>query len=93
MIGYGETSALGKLIKNDYIVRLIYSLILAAVLILAGVLLAAAWWKICIAVAGVVVAWQVRAGKIGSIGSFDFLIEDMCRYFTLGRVILLLIGI
>jgi hypothetical protein len=71
-IGYGEKSIIRKWVKADWATRLIYSQLLALIFILAGC-------KFYFAIPILAGAFQVRAGKIFSIGKFDVLIEDIYR--------------
>lgn len=83
-MGYGEDSWIMKICKGkDWIARLIYSQLVAVIFILAG---CPFYYAIPI-LAGV---FQVRAGKLFSIGKFDFLIEDICRAAGIFACVLLL---
>lgn len=74
-IGYGEKSIIKKIVKVEWAIRLVYSLLLALMFILAG----CPYYYSPI----IVGAFQVRAGRLGSISAFgkeyDILIEDICR--------------
>jgi len=71
-MGYGENSWLKKAFKKDCIVRFVYSFILSIIFLLAG-----GSFFICLPI--LAISFQIRAGKLFSIGKFDFLIEDICR--------------
>lgn len=73
-MGYGESSFLRKVFKSDWSTRVVYSALIAGIFCLAGY----GWIKyLCFPV--LIAAFQVRAGKLFSIGKFDILIEDICR--------------
>lgn len=77
MIGYGENSWLRKHLHKEWAVRLVYAVFLSFPFLL--------WFPqylICLPL--LIGAYQVRAGKITTIGSFDILIEDICRGTALG---------
>lgn len=72
-MGYGESSWLRKKLGgNDTLTRLVYGIIIGVVFSIAG-----GNPVICIPV--LIGAFQIRAGKLFSIGKFDFLIEDIFR--------------
>lgn len=72
-MGYGESSWLRKLCNgSDRLTRVAYALLLSLVFMLAG-------GNIFICFPVLAVAFSIRAGKLFSIGKFDFLIEDICR--------------
>lgn len=71
-MGYGENSWLKKNIPWEWAVRFVYSFLLSVIFAIAGA-------NILISLISLVVAFQIRAGKLFSIGKFDFLIEDICR--------------
>ena len=81
-IGYGENSALMKVLKKDWIVRIVYGILLSIPFLILGV------WIAPILLAG---AWSIRAGGFKIWGGFDFLFEDLIRYTTLGSLICLVI--
>lgn len=71
-MGYGENSWLKKHLKHEWLTRFMYSFFLAVVFSIAG-----GNFLICFPI--LAVAFQVRAGKLFTIGKFDVLIEDICR--------------
>lgn len=71
-MGYGENSWLKKAFPWEWMVRFAYAFILAIVFAIAG-----SSFLMCFPV--LVIAFQIRAGKLFSIGKFDFLIEDIFR--------------
>ena len=70
--GYGEKSWIKKLCKTDGLTRLVYSQLLAIIFIVAGC-------RFYVAIPVLACTFQIRAGKLFSIGKFDFLIEDIFR--------------
>lgn len=82
-LGYGVDSVFTKIFKKEWIVRLIYAIVLS---IPVGVyaVIAQETWKMLFVVPALVGAFQIRAGKLFSIGKFDVLIEDIARSLTLG---------
>lgn len=82
MMGYGENSWLRKHMKKEWAIRLVYAVFLSLPFLL--------WFpKYLICLPLLIGAYQVRAGKITTIGSFDILIEDICRGMALGISIVL----
>jgi hypothetical protein len=82
-MGYGENSQLGALVGyNEAIIRLIYALLLSTPFYLFG------WRRGLVAGALLVCAFQVRAGTMFHIGTYDVLIEDICRFSTLSALII-----
>lgn len=82
VMGYGENSKLMAMFGSDTIVRVVYALLLSIPFFIQSLKRGA--------VAGIllVIAFQVRAGSLGSVSWFgDFLIEDIVRYGTLGVLV------
>ena len=77
-MGYGENSALMKVFKKDWIVRIVYGVILSIPFVVMGI------WVAPLLLAG---AWSIRAGGFKIWGGYDFLYEDLIRYTTLGSLI------
>ena len=77
-IGYGENSALMKVFKRDWIVRIVYGILLSIPFLILGV------WIAPILLAG---AWSIRAGGFKIYKTYDFLFEDLIRYTTLGSLL------
>ena len=77
-MGYGENSFLMSKINSDSLVRIVYGFLLSIPFIFFGIK------KWIFTAISLVIAFSVRAGSIMTIGTFDILIEDMCRYGTLG---------
>lgn len=77
-IGYGENSALMKVFKKDWIVRIVYGCLLSLPFLVMGV------WAAPFLLAG---AWSIRAGGFKIYKDYDFLWEDLARYTTLGSLI------
>lgn len=71
-MGYGESSWLRRYLRHDWATRAMYSFMLAIIFSVAG-----GNFFICLPI--LLIAFQVRAGKLFSIGKFDILIEDICR--------------
>jgi len=84
-LGYGENSKLMKWIGSDWLVRIVYGFLLGLPFLV---------WNIWYAPIVLACAWSVRAGSLGTfkIGkkSYDILVEDMVRYFSLGVIISLI---
>ena len=75
-MGYGENSKLSKLLGNrDWLVRLVYGLLLGIILAIFGFV-----WSIVI----LPIAWLVRIPYSFKIGKYDWLWEDFVRYGALG---------
>jgi len=74
-LGYGENSFLMKVCKKDWIVRIVYGVLLSIPFLILQ------FWYAPLLLA---CAWSIRAGgfKIGK--KYDFLYEDLIRYTTLG---------
>ena len=82
-MGYGENSFLMKVFKKDWLVRIIYGLILSIPFLINGV------WVAPILLAG---AWSIHAGGFVIYKKFDFLFEDLIRYTTLGSLLCWVLG-
>ncbi len=76
-IGYGQESTIGKFIKQDWLIRIIYASILSI-----GFLFFKMWYAPLI----LIPIWQIRMGSFNVIG-YDFLFEDMFRYLSVGILI------
>lgn len=81
-MGYGENSWLMKVCKKDWIVRIVYGVILSIPFLIL---------KLWIAPLLLAAAWSVRAGGFKIYKGYDFLWEDFIRYTTLGVCISLVI--
>ena len=81
-MGYGENSWLMKVLKKDWLVRIVYGMILSLPFLLFGL------WLAPLILAG---AWSVRLGSFKIYKQFDFLWEDFVRYTCLGILIILAI--
>ncbi len=77
-IGYGENSWLMDIFHNDILVRVAYGTMLSIPFFLFGIK------RGLVALALLIGAFQIRAGSLFSIGTFDVLIEDIVRYGALG---------
>ena len=82
-MGYGESSFLMSLVNSDWGVRVLYGFLVSLPFIFFGI---KKWLWTAISL---VIAFSVRAGSLVTIGTFDFLIEDMLRDGTLGFFIAL----
>lgn len=82
-IGYGENSILMRILGADGLVRLVYAILLSLPFLFWGM---KRWITACIAL---ILSFQVRAGSLGHIGSFDVLIEDIVRYSVLGTLLII----
>ena len=79
--GYGVNSLLMEWFNLDWLVRIVFAIGLSLPFLFYGI---KRW---LIALVGLTLAFQVRAGSLGTIGDFDILIEDIVRYTTLGILI------
>ena len=78
-MGYGEHSWIrNHLGGSEFLTRLVYAVLLSIPFMAFGV-----WWAAIL----LIPAFQIRAGKLGSVGKFDILIEDIVRYLSLGILI------
>lgn len=75
-MGYGENSFLKKYLRYEWLTRAMYAFFLSIIFAIVG-------GNIFICFPILAVAFQVRAGKLFSIGKFDFLIEDICRALSI----------
>ena len=81
-MGYGENSHLMGLLGADWLVSLVYALLLSIPFFFFS------WRRGAIAAVLLAIAFQVRAGSLGNVPWFgDFLIEDIIRYSILGFLI------
>lgn len=86
--GYGIDSWLGKVFKrNELTIRLVYAIMCSLPFFVFERLVGEPWWWIGVTVIALVGAFQVRAGKLGTIGEFDFLIEDIFRGLVFGGLV------
>ena len=82
IMGYGEKSILMGWIGNEILVRVAYAILLGLPFMFYG------FKRGFVAVGALVIAFQVQAGSLGYISWFgDILVEDICRYGTLGVLI------
>jgi len=80
--GYGQSSVLMGWLGADWLVRIVYALMLSIPFFFYGLK------RGLTAAVALMVAFQVRAGALGSVFWIgEVLIEDMCRYGTLGILI------
>lgn len=79
-MGYGVDSHIGAACFHiEWLIRLVYAVLLS----LPFIVFSLTRWIICAIL--LVIAFQVEAGSLGYTSWFgDFLIEDICRYLTLG---------
>ena len=83
IMGYGVDSVLGGFLGHvEWLIRLIYSLLLSVPFIVFGA------WRYILASVLLVVAFQIHAGSFGQIFGKDILIEDFIRYGTLAGLVL-----
>lgn len=82
IMGYGSNSWLLSVFKADWIVRLVYAMLLSIPFLFYN------FKRFIFAAVCLIAAFQVRAGSIGNIGWFgDILVEDIVRYSTLGVLV------
>jgi len=83
-VGYGENSWLKKKLRYEWLVRLVYAIGLSLPFIFFG--------KYFICLPLLIGAYQVHAGSLGKIGSFDILIEDILRGTAIGLSVAVSMG-
>ena len=82
IMGYGENSVLMGLLNADWLVRIVYGLLLSLPFFFFG------WRRGAFALVLLPIAFSIRAGSLGHVGWFgDILIEDIIRYGTLGSLV------
>lgn len=86
-MGYGVDSGLMKIFKKELTVRIVYAIILSLPFLVFELVAGKPLWMIGVTVAALIGAFQVRAGKLGTIRKFDFLIEDIVRGSVVGGLI------
>jgi len=80
-MGYGENSWLMKVFKKDWIVRIVYGVVLSLPIYILS-------WKVgLIGTLALPTAWSLRLPSFKIYKEFDFLWEDAVRYTTLGVII------
>ena len=81
-MGYGENSVLMGFFGSEWLVRLVYALLLSLPFYIFS------WRRGVFASVLLAIAFQVHAGSLGSVSWFgDFLIEDILRYGFLGILV------
>lgn len=84
VMGYGENSWLMGIFHNDILVRIAYAFLLALPFLVFGLI------RFAIALPCLIVAFIIKAGSLGTIDGFDFLLEDIIRYGVLAVLIFVL---
>lgn len=84
IMGYGNKSVLMHIFHNDILVRIGYAFLLALPFLVFGLI------RFSIALPCLILAFVIKAGSLGSIGGFDFLVEDIIRYGVLAILIFIL---
>ena len=90
-MGYGINSVYMKVFKQEWLVRAMYALTLSLPFLLYMVLTREPLWQWGVAAVVLVGAFAVRADKLGTIGKFDFLIEDIVRGMSFGGLLVWMI--
>jgi len=90
-MGYGVNSWIMKLLKREWLVRLVYALTLSLPLIIYGIINSAGISTLILCPSLIISSFQLRAGKLFSIGDFDILVEDIARSLAFGFSVLFLI--
>ncbi len=85
-LGYGKNSFLIQVLGNDTLVRIAYGFILSLPFLFF------VFKKWLLSAILLIIAFSVRAGSLGRIGTFDLLWEDILRYGTLGFIIIYIVG-
>jgi hypothetical protein len=82
IMGYGENSVLMGLLNADWLVRIVYGLLLSLPFFFFG------WRRGAFALVLLPIAFSIRAGSFGHVGWFgDVLIGDIIRYGALGGLV------
>jgi hypothetical protein len=90
-IGYGETSMIRKWLGgSDNITRLLISIFIIIVINIVLMITGFTWFKLTQIVWLNILAWQIKAGSLGKIGSYDILLEDIYRSTALATSLLLI---
>ncbi len=80
-LGYGQDSIFMRFLHFDFLVRIVYGILLSIPFIVFGLR------KWLVALVLLAVAFSIHAGSLGQIAGIDILIEDIIRYGTLGCLI------
>lgn len=86
-MGYGVDSWLGKIFKKELTLRMAYAIMCSLPFLIFERVTGEPWWLTGVTVVALVVAFQVRADKLGTWGKFDFLIEDIVRGLVFGTLV------
>jgi hypothetical protein len=79
-MGYGENSAIRKALGgSDTLTRIVMACLISIVFASYSIMTHPTVWGILLTFGVNILAWQIRAGRICRIGSFDVLIEDIAR--------------
>lgn len=82
-MGYGENSMLMGLLGDDWIVRIVYGILLSIPFFFFG------WKKGFLSAILLAGAFSIKAGSLGHLSWFgDLLIEDIIRYSVLGGLLI-----
>lgn len=81
-LGYGENSHLMQLLGNDTLVRGVYALLLSLPFYFYGFV------RGMVASCSLILAFQVRAGSLGTFAGYDILLEDIFRYVVLASLVI-----
>ena len=91
-VGYGVNSALARVVKKEWIIRVAYGIMLGIPLLVYALIASTPLYRNAICTIALVGAFQIRAGSLGSfkVGDkkVDLLIEDIVRSLALGLSIL-----
>lgn len=85
-LGYGTDSWLRKVVRAEWVVRLVYALACCVPLGIIA-LCTGHYIRLVIAAFAVVSVFQIRAGRLFSLGNFEVLVEDLARSLVLGSSI------
>ena len=80
-LGYGQDSIFMRFLHCDFLVRIVYGMLLSIPFIFFGL---RRWF--C-ALVFLPIAFSIHAGSLGHIGGMDILIEDIIRYGALGVLV------
>lgn len=77
-MGYGDDSRLKRLFRYDYLVRIVYGLLVSVPFVILGV-----YWSLIL----LPLAYSVKAGGFKINEKYDFLWEDLIRFTVIGFLI------
>jgi len=79
-MGYGQNSKLRKICRTDTLTRIVYGILVSIPFLLFG-----KYYAIIV----LPLAWSVRAGGFEITPGKHFLYEDLCRFLTIGLLVVI----